>query len=233
LLTSFCAVCQPTATGTLQAVVKDSQGAAIPGAQITYRRLFRAVPDARNQPVPAPGETVKSGAASADASGAFALLSLPAGYAICASVPGLPYLDPCKWSAGPIVIVSANATTGYTLALTKGVFLNVRINDPTHQLPQVKDEPLRAGKLIVGVKFGDGAYQGAPNTGVDAEGRDYQMVVPAGMPLQLWLFSRDVALTDAGGKPVNSAGATVPFQAVAGQDQNFTFVVSGPLARTF
>ncbi len=184
--------------------------------------------------MPAPGETVKSGATSADAGGAFALSGLPAGsYAICASVPGLPYLDPCKWSAGPIVNVSANATTGYTLALTKGVFLNVRISDPKHLLPQVKDRPLHAGKLIVGVKFGDGAYQGAQNTGVDANGRDYQMVVPAGAPLQLWLFSRDVALADVAGKPVNSAGTTIPFQAVAGQDQNFTFTVSGRLAQTF
>ncbi len=214
--------------------MKDSQGAAIPGAQITYRRLFRAVADARNQPVPAPGETVKSGAASADASGAFALPSLPVGsYAICASVPGLPYLDPCKWSAGPIVTVAANATTGYTLALTKGVFLKVRIGDPKHLLPQVKDGPLRAGKLIVGVKFGDGAYQGAQNTSVAANGRDYQMVVPAGLPLQLWLFSRDVALTDASGKAVNSPGTTIPFQAADGQDQNFTVTISGLLAQTF
>jgi hypothetical protein len=234
LLMPLCAFCQPTATGTFQVLVKDAQGVPIPGAQVTYRRLFRAVANSQNQPVPATGEAVKSGAISVDSSGGTALTGLPSGsYAICGSVPGLPYVDPCKWSGGPIVTVVANATTGYTLTLIRGVFINIRINDPTHQLPQVKDGPLRAGKLIVGVRFGNGAYQGAQNTGVDADGRDYQIVVPASMPLQLWLFSRDIALKDAYGKTINSAGTTIPFQAAADQDQKFTFTVTGPLAQTF
>jgi hypothetical protein len=93
--------------------------------------------------------------------------------------------------------------------------------------------------LVVGVIFGNGAYLGAVNTNVDAHGRDYEMPVPSGVPLKLWIFSRQVALTDslgaplAGGAPVAGttalSGATpgIPFTASPGQDQAFTLNVSG------
>jgi len=116
--------------------------------------------------------------------------------------------------------------------LTKGVFLNVRINDPLHLLPQVIDGPMRAGNLIVGVKFRNGAYLGAKNASVDAGGRNYQIIIPAGEALNLWLFSRHVALTDAAGNLVNVSGAPIPFQASPSVDQAFAFRVSGPLAQS-
>ena len=123
-----------------------------------------------------------------------------------------------------------NLSTRYTFVLTKGVFLKVRLDDPKGLLPKVKDGPLRAGNLIVGVNFRSGAFLGAENTGVDSAGRDYQMIVPTGEPLQLWLFSRDITLADSGGKPVDAPGALIPFQALVGIDQVFTFTVSGPAA---
>ena len=77
------------------------------------------------------------------------------------------------------------------------------------------------------------AIRSGTEHGVDGSGRDYQRIVPVGIPLKLWLFSGDVALADASGKPVNSSsGALIPFQATAGQDQVFTFVVSGALAKS-
>jgi hypothetical protein len=233
LFASALALGQSTAgIGTLEGIVKDSQGAAIVGAQVSYQRLYRIVADARHQPVPAPGEAVTSGIVTADSTGGFALRGLPSGnYVICGSVRGLLYIDPCKWSTAPIVSVAANATTAYNLTLTKGVFLNVRIDDPTHQLPQATDGPLRPVKLIVGVKFGNGAYQGAQNIGVDASGRDYQIAVPAGIPLRLWIFTRDVALADATGKGINAGGAAISFSGLVGVDQNFTFAVTGALAQ--
>jgi hypothetical protein len=232
LLLPALALGQSAATvGTLHGVVKDSQGAAILGAQITYRRLYRIVSNAQHQPMPAPGEAVTSGIVTVDAIGGFTLSGLPSGnYVICGSARGFPYIDPCKWASAPIVSVAANATTSYVLTLTKGVFLNVRINDPTHQLQQALDGPLSPRKLIVGVKFGSGAYQGAQNISVDANGRNYQIAVPAGIPMRLWLFSRDLALSDASGSAVNTVpGAAISFSGVVGVDQNFTFGVTGAL----
>ena len=223
-----------TAVGALQLTVTDAQAAPLSGVMVSYRRLFRAVPDARNQPAPAPGEATTSGMALSDAAGALAIPGLPAGsYAICASAPGLPYLDPCKWTSSPILTVSTNATTKYTLVLSKGVFLNVRVNDPGHLLPQLKDGPLGGGLVAVGVRFGKGAYLGAQNTAVDATGRDYQIVVPAGTPVQLSVFSRDVALADTAGKAVAVTGTAIPVQATAGSDQSLSFSVTGRLARPF
>jgi hypothetical protein len=110
--------------------------------------------------------------------------------------------------------------------------LKVRINDPKGLLPKEKDGPMRAGNLKVGVNFRNGAYLGAANTSVDSAGRDYQMTIPAGERLRLWLYSLHVTLTDAAGKPVDVSGALIPFQASAGIDQVFTFTVSGPAPRS-
>ncbi len=106
--------------------------------------------------------------------------------------------------------------------------MNVRINDPPHLLPQVTDGTWTPRKLVVGVAFGAGAYHGVPNTAADSAGRGYRLVVPVGVPLSLWLYSTDVALADAGGAAVSAPAAGIPFQATAGQDQAFTFTVSGP-----
>jgi hypothetical protein len=234
LLALSSAFAQPSATvGTLQGLVTDGQGAPLPGAQVRYRRLYKWVAGNGRQPVPAPGEAVVRAVVSVDANGAFLLTGLPAGdYAFCGSVPALPFLDPCKWAVEPRVTIAAGGTSKYTLVLARGVFLKVRVNDPMHLLPPVKDGPMRAGNLIVGVRFGNGAFLGAENTGVDSAGRDYQMIIPADMPLKLWLFSRHVVLADTNAKAVDTSGAALPLQAVAGNDQAFTFTVSGAAAQS-
>ncbi len=98
-------------------------------------------------------------------------------------------------------------------------------------LPQVVDGPWTPRKLLIGVVYGTGAYQGARNTAVDSAGRDYQLIIPAGKPFRLWLYSTDLALTDASGAAVTSPAGGVAFQASTGQDQNFTFTVAGPGSR--
>jgi hypothetical protein len=78
------------------------------------------------------------------------------------------------------------------------------------------------------VVFGSGAFLAADIASVDRSGRDYQMTIPAGIPLKLWVFSRHVTLTDSRGLSVDNSGGKIPFQAAAGQDQVFTLTVSGP-----
>ena len=175
---------------------------------------------------------VAQGQVTADGSGKFLVKGLPPdNYVLCADVPSAAYLDPCVWGQPIQVTVPPGGTANQTTTLTKGVFLRVRVNDPLGLLPQTVDGVWTPRRLLVGVGYARGAYQGAQNTGVDAGGHGYELVIPAGLPLRLRLFSHDVALKDAGGNPVDISGSQIPFEAAAGQDRIFTFTVSGPAAR--
>lgn len=225
---SFALAQAPGATGSLQGSVTDPQGRPLAGAVVRYQSIPPSVA-AGVRATPAPGETVAGGTVATDANGRFTLAGLPfAPHLLCASVPSAPYLDPCIWGQAVRTTVSAGATTSQALILVKGVYLNVRVNDPMRLLPQVVDGPWTPRKLLVGVVYGTGAYQGARNTAVDSAGRDYQLIIPAGKPFRLWLYSTDLALTDASGAAVTSPAGAVAFQASTGQDQNFTFTVAGP-----
>lgn len=225
------AFAQSTANGSLSGSVQDSQGgASLAGAQIRYRKVIQQV-KVHGVMLPAPGETTAGGQLSADAGGAFSLANLPAGtYMLCASVPSSPYLDPCVWRQAVPVAVSSGADASVTMSLQKGVYLNVRINDPLGLLPQSVDGPFTPHKLLVGVTYANGAYQGATNTSVDSAGRNYRLIIPAGVPFRLWLYSGSVTLADTAGNQVGTSGAQVSFQAAGGQDQAFTFKVTGTQA---
>jgi hypothetical protein len=214
------------APAALRGIVTDEDGRPLPAAVVRCQRIPRLTRVGNHFEV-ARGEAVVSRSVSPDVQGAFAALDLPPGYyVICAGFPGAAYLDPCQWSTSPNVTLSAGAVGTPSLVLRKGVFLRVRVNDPARLLPS-EAGIMSAGNLIVGVRFGNGAFHGAHRR-IDKTGRDYEMVIPAGMPMSLWVFSRHVTLTDAKGSSLDAtAGALIPFRAAAGQDQTFTFNVSG------
>ena len=114
------------------------------------------------------------------------------------------------------------------LNLTKGVFVTVQVSDPAGLLPQTSGGPFASPKLLVGVVFGRGAYQGASATAASPTGRTFQLAVPAGVPFTLRLFSTDVKVVDETGASVDVSGSRIPFQATAGQDVSFNFAISGP-----
>lgn len=225
LLAVSSGVAQTTAaTGSVLGSVMDSNGLPVADAQVSYQLLVPpALSGGRSS---SPGV---AGTGTSDASGAFLLSRLPAGnYSLCVTVPASAYLDPCVWHYPVQTQVTAGTAATRTIVLTKGVFLKVRVDDPGGLLPQAVDGIWTRRKLVVGVKYGNGAYQGADNTGVDGGGRDYQLIVPAGAPFKLWLYSTDVALNDSSGAAVDTSGSLIPFQTTSGQDQMFTFTVSGP-----
>jgi hypothetical protein len=224
---------QTATTGSLRGSVVDAQGAPLAGAQVRYRSFAPSVA-AGLRATPAPGETITNGLVSSNSDGSFMVTGLPpATYTLCARVPAAAYLDSCVWGFGAGVTVSAGATAAQTITLQQGVYLNVRINDPLHLLPQVIDGPWTARKLGVGVWYGNGAYRGVSNTSVDSAGRNYQLTIPASTPFSLWLYSTDIVLADPSGNVVTVAqagaapAASVSFQASPGVDQSFTFTVSG------
>jgi hypothetical protein len=234
LFMASCAWGQTTgAVGGLNITVTDPQNGPLAGAEVRYQRIYRTVAGSGTRLIPAAGETLVQATALVDANGALVAPGLAIGdYLLCARVPSAAYLDPCIWEGGLKVTVSTSAVSKQSIVLPKGVFLKVRANDPLGLLPKVKSGPLGGGRLLVGVHYANGAYVGAENTAVDSSRRDYQMAIPIGIPLKLWLFSSHVTLTDASGKAVDTSGASIPFQAAAGQDQIFTFTVSGATAQS-
>ena len=217
------------AVGALSGTVTDTGGHPLAGAAVSYQRIFRSVRSGPhgNQPIPAPGEELSSGSVTTDSGGAFSLAGLPLGdFLLCATVPNEPFLDPCSWQSAVQVTIASSAATHQQIVLSRGVFLNLHIDDPDGLLPKTMDSAFGGG-ISAGVIFGTGAYLGARNISVDASGRDYQIAVPAGAPLTLWLHSVRFTFVDSGGHTVPVSGARVPFQAAAGLNKGFTFTVSG------
>jgi hypothetical protein len=193
---------------------------------VSYQRMHRSVGPA-SAPRPAVGEAVVRGT-SAFVNGTFSIAGLPAGeYVLCAEVPGEPYLNPCKWSSSVKLTLASGTVQRPALVLKKGVFLKTRINDPKSLLPPIKNDPSRAANLIVGVEFGNGAFLAAELQKGDQTGRDYQLAVPTGVPLKLWVFSRHVTLTDSNGAAVDNSGGRIGLQTADGQDLSFTLNVTG------
>jgi hypothetical protein len=222
--------CQ-TAVGTLQGYVIAEDGTPLANAGVLYHRSVKRIVVGNRYQVP-PGEAIVNATVSANAGGTFNIGNLPPGeYGLCAHVPGAPYLDPCKWSTAAVANITAGNVMQQNLALSKGVFLNIHVSDPSLLLPPIPAGPFAQPGLIVGVIFGNGAYLAATNTGAVQFGRDYQVPVPAGTPLKLWVFSRHVTLTDSAGSSLAGTGAMIPFTATAGIDQVFTFNVSGAAAK--
>jgi hypothetical protein len=54
----------------------------------------------------------------------------------------------------------------------------------------------------------------APQVAADASGRTYQLGVPYGKPMHLWVQTWKYRLTDATGSALNSSGTAIPFQIV-------------------
>lgn len=221
-----------TQTGVLSGTVTSDDGQMVAGATALYTRVVVLKPGQFwHGPIEqAQGETPLSSSVQSDGSGHFTVAGLPPGnYLVCAEANGAPLLNPCKWAVSYNANVAAGGQATVSIVMQRGVFLNVRVNDPGGLLPLSPASPLDFPHLIVGVVFGAGGFVAAETVNVDTTGRDFQMPVPAEMPLSLWLHSRLVTVANSSQVPVGNlvTGARIPFQASAGQDQSFTFQVTG------
>jgi hypothetical protein len=114
---------KPTGTtGSIGGLVTDPNGNAVVGAKIWAIRTFSAV--AVSAPVATTEDT--------NAQGIYLFPGLaPASYRICVSAEGAMLLDPCTWSANPPVWnLEVGQTAAVNLALARGVFVHVHIDDP-------------------------------------------------------------------------------------------------------
>ena len=158
------------------------------------------------------------------ANGAFTFSRLPAGkYVLCAQVStaeaapaNSPYVDTCVWGSAqaPISLTAGQQIAGIVFTAPKGAWLQVRVVDPEHVLPQAipaKGPALLEPEFQLSLKALDGLPRHARFISADAAGRTYQAAVPLKTALNLQVSSSVGDVFDQGGKPVKATDQA-PFQ---------------------
>jgi uncharacterized protein (TIGR03437 family) len=217
LAMSVCSAQTPVATGSMHGVVQDPEGRPVAGAVVYYSSL------AEPGDGPGPPSNIVSGRVTVGADGRFVLDGLrPARYSVCAEVPSAPYLNPCVWGEHPYITVSAGVVSTPVVVLEKGVYLNVRVNDPIGVFCGGVEGMFIQPKVRITL-YDERRSYGLMNVSADAGGRNYRMIIPAGRPLQISANSQDSTLT-------LSPTGLIAFGAPAGQDQNLAFTITASTA---
>ena len=152
-----------------------------------------------------------------DANGAFTFAKLPASkYVLCAQVAASepapansPYVDTCVWGSGqtPITVTAGQQVAGIVFTAPKGTWLQVRVADPEHVLPQAaagKGPALLEPELQVVLKGPDGLYRHARFLSSDSGGRNYRMAIPLKTPVGLKVASSVGNVFDQAGNQVKN-----------------------------
>jgi hypothetical protein len=205
LLVCVCATfAQSTGTGSISGHVLSEDGHAL-HASVTLS--FAAA-----RGYPAPPRRVLT-----DANGAFTFSKLPASkYGLCAQVAASepapassPYVDTCVWGSGqsPITVAAGQQVGGIVFTAPKGTWLQVRVVDPEHVLPQAaagKGPALLEPELQVMLKGPDGLYRHARFLSSDSSGRNYRMAIPLKTPVGLEVASSVANVFDQAGNQVKN-----------------------------
>ncbi len=152
-----------------------------------------------------------------DANGAFTFAKLPASkYVLCAQIAASepapansPYVDTCVWGSGqtPITVTAGQQVGGVVFTAPKGTWLQVRVVDPDHVLPQAaagKGPALLEPELQVILKGPDGLYRHARFLSSDSGERNYQAAIPLKTAIGLKVASSVANVFDQTGTQIMS-----------------------------
>jgi Carboxypeptidase regulatory-like domain len=213
------------ASAQMNGAIQDEMGRPLAGARVVYTRNTRLVHGKDGKYQDAPGESRFSAQVTTDAIGRYQVPNLPPGdYDLCSDAPG--YLATCEWTGWRRASVAqAQVLENGAMQLTKGVTVNIRINDP---LSLLKGANTIASPLVVGVRDRSGRLHPGRETPVSGGSHVFQVDVPYGTALNVWLHSWRFLLTNSTGAAMNRLGAQVPFQvAVNGTAPTFVFNIAG------
>lgn len=119
------------------------------------------------------------------------------------------------------------------VAIKRGVLVRIRVQDPHGIFSRANSSPTfqhaALPELTVGVLRGR-SFRSAEHLSDDITGHDYQIAVPTGEPLSVWVHTRYFNLADSRGVPIPATGTVATFQAAPGIDQSFTIQITGALA---
>ena len=130
------------------------------------------------------------------------------------------WLDPCTW-AFPVSTVTLSATNSHpnvTIRLRKGVAIPIRVEDTSGLLDRHEGKTPGA-VLLLGLSRQASPFRSATTLSRDANGRNYQVVVPFATPLKLLLSSSFFKVSDGTGVPLigpASKAALLPILVPAG-----------------
>jgi hypothetical protein len=118
-------------------------------------------------------------------------------------------VDTCVWPSGqtPITLAAGQQVAGVVFTAPKGTWLQVRVADPDHALPQAvagKGPALLEPELQVVLKGPDGLYRHARFLSSDSGGRNYQMAIPLKTALGLKITSSVANVFDQAGTQVTN-----------------------------
>jgi hypothetical protein len=180
------------------------------------------------------GGPVAATRAEATSNGSFALTGIPDGnYQLCAVDKGANYLDPCAWSGSPVTVTisAAKPISNYQLVLTRGLPLQVRVNDTGQILAPIAGSNRVPAMLAVSVVTPRHTMQRLSLVSTDSGGRTLQSVVPANASILVKLVGMGLTLADVSGNALNVAiGASIPIQTLEAQ-QSLSFTVTGAVAQ--
>ncbi len=166
--------------GSVSGSITDSQGNAVV-ALVWAIRTFSATPT--SAPI--------TNTAEINPLGQYRFLSLaPGSYRICVDAIAAGFLDPCQWSDNPPVInlVAGQAAT-VNVALNKGSFVHVRIDDPNGSATTL-EKTVGGPALTVQGRSASGRLVYFPEVARDASGRNYRALIRVGETLQVTATSR-------------------------------------------
>lgn len=186
----------PVANASISGVVEAGDGSPL-SAVVTATRFGRP---------PMVGHVVTG------SDGSFTIKGLTAGtYAVCGSVRGGGYLDPCIWNleVPTVQIATGQAISGHRLVLAKGSLLQVRFND-TAAILGTAGAPGEVGPhILIGVFTDRRTWVSLAIVAKDALGRSLQTTIPFDKNITLHFVGSGVQVKDGTGAAVSIAGTTV------------------------
>ena len=192
-------------TGSIIGAVTDQNGNAVAGALV----MAALKPPSTAQ---AGGSAPVVLYGSSGPTGAFEIDALPAGtYKLCMEKPGSQLLNPCIWSSSPVTasVTAGGKTSGVSVVAVSGATVTVRVADANGILAS---NP-RANDLLIGVGHGTSPFIPARVVATDSGGRTFGIVVPAGSPINLSVYSSALALADQTGAAFGTNAVSIPLSA--------------------
>lgn len=186
-------------SSAISGTVVNESGAPVKGATVVLPRIAG----------PRLSKIFLSPNAVTDASGAFKFTKLPSGqYRGCALLPGTALLNPCEWFDTPstISVAIGESKSGLTIVMKQGKLLTVRLDDAAQLLKApVKGLPDELVKPVLVQALTKGREPHLPHTvASDSGGETHTWAVPAGVPIQLDVWSAAVSVKGQGAAAVGA-----------------------------
>ena len=202
----YSTVCLAAQTGQLVVTVLDPVGKAVIGAHvaISSRPIFdpSAAPGSKFQPF--------SSAALTNSTGAASFANVPVGaYAVCAMLPKRQLVDTCTFIERPTaVLVTALKPAVLSINLLEGVKLIIAIQDEQQLLQSAI--PNNSGHFRLSISGERSRRRPFILDSSSATSRQYSLLVPANLGLNLHIAGSGFRVADESGKLISKKLGSIP-----------------------